>query len=117
MSDARIVDGLRAPSLAIIAPDHRLWPHTEALKAATALSRRRMVHSISAGQYAAVLLEKFCDRPFEGGWVDRVDPSGQAISQDVPASSLYHLMLAGVEAAKTIASVAGSIGEPDARHS
>lgn len=73
---------------------HRLWPHSEAIKAAIVRGDRNM-----ADQAATLLMETFLRRPFPGGWTDHVDSHGTPLVDYVPASSLYHLVLAAAEAA------------------
>ena len=85
--------------LAVAKPSHRLWPHTEAIKAAC-------VHHIAgdpdaaafADRMAALLQTHFLDRPFAGGWIDHIAPDLTPLVDYVPASSLYHLFLAAAEA-------------------
>ncbi|MBW8769234.1 MAG: AGE family epimerase/isomerase [Gemmatimonadetes bacterium] len=78
---------------------HRVWPHTEAIKAAGA---RRADGAPGADALAATmsdtLLERFLDRPFSGGWIDHISPDGAPLVDYVPASSLYHLMFAASDA-------------------
>jgi mannose/cellobiose epimerase-like protein (N-acyl-D-glucosamine 2-epimerase family) len=45
-----------------------------------------------------VLLERFLDRPFRGGWIDHLSADGSPLVDYVPASSLYHLMFAASDA-------------------
>jgi mannose/cellobiose epimerase-like protein (N-acyl-D-glucosamine 2-epimerase family) len=81
-------------------PSHRVWPHTEAIKAAGA--RRADLQpgaDALAEQMADVLLDRFLDRPFVGGWIDHVSADGTPLVDYVPASSLYHLMFAASDAA------------------
>jgi len=74
---------------------HRLWPHTEALKAAVI---RHEAGDAQAGGVAATMADaltsRFLSRPFPAGWVDRIDPEGRPLVDFVPASSLYHLYFA-----------------------
>ena len=78
---------------------HRVWPHTEAIKAAGA---RRADGAAGADALAATmsvtLLERFLDRPFPGGWIDHIAADGAPLVDYVPASSLYHLMFAAADA-------------------
>ena len=71
---------------------HRVWPHSEGVKAA--MVRRRLGDS-GSDKVLAVLLNAlntvFLARPFPGGWVDRVDADGNPQVDMVPASTLYHL--------------------------
>jgi mannose/cellobiose epimerase-like protein (N-acyl-D-glucosamine 2-epimerase family) len=78
---------------------HRVWPHTEAIKAAMA---RRADGDASAqslaDSMAGALLDEFLDRPFVGGWIDHIDESGAPLVDYVPSSTLYHLFFAASEA-------------------
>lgn len=83
----------------IAKPSHRLWPHTEAIKAATVRHREGDPRALAeAGKMAELLAAHFLDAPFEGGWTDQISSSGTATVDYVPASSLYHLFLAATEA-------------------
>ncbi|WP_419827788.1 AGE family epimerase/isomerase [Sphingomonas sp.] len=73
---------------------HRLWPHCEAIKAATACDAPPAL----AEDAARGLLDHFLGRPFAGGWTDQLSPAREPIVDYVPASSLYHLMLAAAVA-------------------
>ncbi|RYF13451.1 MAG: N-acylglucosamine 2-epimerase [Oxalobacteraceae bacterium] len=80
-------------------PFHRLWPHTEAIKAATVRHREGDPQAMAdARQMTDVLALHFLDAPFEGGWTDQISATGEALVDYVPASSLYHLFLAATEA-------------------
>lgn len=80
---------------------HRVWPHTEAIKAAVARAAAGDAQAPAlAGRMAGALLATFLDRPFAGGWIDHVDEAGRPLVDYVPASSLYHLFLAAAEAAR-----------------
>jgi mannose-6-phosphate isomerase len=84
---------------------HRVWPHTEAIKAAAARHRDGDAAALPFAQsMARGLLDHFLDRPFAGGWVDHVDAAHAPVAHAplvdyVPASSLYHLFFAAAEAA------------------
>lgn len=84
---------------AVAKASHRLWPHTEAIKAAVVRHRAGDDAALGeAGRMATLLATHFLDRPFIGGWTDQISPSGAALVDYVPASSLYHLFLAATEA-------------------
>jgi mannose/cellobiose epimerase-like protein (N-acyl-D-glucosamine 2-epimerase family) len=84
---------------AVVRPSHRLWPHTEAIKAAAVRHREGDPHAAAfAGRMAALLGAHFIDQPFAGGWIDHVSPDLAPLVDYVPASSLYHLFLAAAEA-------------------
>lgn len=85
--------------LAVRKASHRLWPHTEAIKAAGVRHARGDASARFFGDdMARALLKNFCGRPFAGGWTDQIDPDGMPLVDYVPASSLYHLFLAAAEA-------------------
>jgi len=71
---------------------HRLWPHAEGAKAAAVrhASGDPRAADVAAAMVGA-LTKTFLNRPFPAGWIDRVDPDGRALTDFVPASSLYHL--------------------------
>lgn len=78
---------------------HRLWPHTEAMKAAAARHLRGDSQAAATAQrMAEILRAQFVGRPVAGGWIDRIDAQGQPLVEHMPASSLYHLVLAASEA-------------------
>lgn len=83
----------------ILKRSSRLWPHTEAIKAA---SVRHTDGDAGAEAFARrmsdLLFEHFLDLPFEGGWTDHFAPDFLSLVDYVPASSLYHLMHAAAEA-------------------
>lgn len=80
---------------------HRLWPHAEAIKAAASgHSGDETSAAVFAEAMADRLMQAFLAGPFPGGWVDRIDGMGRPLTDFVPASSLYHLMLAAAEADK-----------------
>lgn len=80
---------------------HRIWPHTEALKAAVVCRvDGDLLAAQFAGMMARALLDNFIDRPIIGGWVDHLDERGKPLVDYIPASSLYHLFLAGAELAR-----------------
>jgi len=90
-----------ATDLRVLKASHRIWPHTEAAKAAVA---RHLLGDGDAPRFAAAmagaLMRRFLDRPFEGGWTDQLSALGEPLVDYAPASSLYHLFLAGAELAR-----------------
>lgn len=70
----------------------RLWPQTEALKAALVLARDG---DAAAATHAAALIDALFDtylnEAVQGLWCDEYDAAGKPIARDVPASILYHL--------------------------
>lgn len=96
-----IYDELAGDDRRVLKPSHRVWPHTEAIKAA---ATRHSAGDPNAAAFAEAmaggLSGTFLDKPFPGGWIDHVDPAGRPLVAYVPASSLYHLFLASTEAAR-----------------
>jgi mannose-6-phosphate isomerase len=94
-----------ATDMSVLKNSHRIWPHTEGAKAAVA---RHLLGDADAASFASAmsdaLLENFLDRPFEGGWIDQLDAARRPLVGYVPASSLYHLFLAGAELARGFSS-------------
>jgi mannose-6-phosphate isomerase len=97
--DGLIIDQLGGNGR-VVRDAHRLWPHCEAIKAATAspLGLADPASRQLAGNAADGLLRHFLGSPFPGGWTDQIEPTHAPIVDYVPASSLYHLMLAAAVA-------------------
>lgn len=64
----------------------RLWPQTEALKAALILAR-----DDDAAALIDALFNSYLDEDVPGLWQDEYDAAGRPVAKDVPASILYHL--------------------------
>ena len=96
-ADSLLIDEL-SPDGVILKPSHRIWPHTEAIKAAVTRKDTGF-----ADEMAVSLMRHFLDRPFTGGWIDHLSPEGTPLVDHVPASTLYHLVLAASVAAKHFA--------------
>jgi mannose-6-phosphate isomerase len=80
---------------------HRLWPHTEGIKAAIGRSERGDAGAEEVlTRLLGALNSNFLGRPFPAGWTDRVDPDGNSIIDMVPASTLYHLYSAFKETSR-----------------
>jgi len=106
-TDGLIIDEL-SPEPAPLKMSRRVWPHTEAIKAASMRHAKGDADARSfAESMAALLMDRFLDRPFAGGWVDHLDAQGAPLVDYVPASSLYHLALAASVAAQGFAGAAG----------
>lgn len=102
--DGLIIDEISANGDAVLKSSHRVWPHTEAIKAAASRHAAGDSEAQSMAEaIAARLLSTFLDQPFAGGWIDHVAADGTPLVDHVPASSLYHLVLAGSVAAKGFA--------------
>lgn len=96
-ADGLIVDEVDA-DFRVVKPSHRIWPHTEAIKAAVSRGDAAL-----AGRMGDALLTHFLDRPFAGGWIDQIGADRRPLVDYVPASTLYHLFLAAAEATPLVA--------------
>ena len=77
---------------------HRVWPHTEAIKAAMARLADGDDRALAvADVMARAMRERFLDQPFSGGWIDHTSAAGEPLVNYVPASTLYHLFFAASE--------------------
>ncbi len=74
----------------------RMWPQTEFLKASIVVSNAGV--SVPATAQPSQILERlaqnFLNSEIRGGWYDKRGEDGRLLSQNMPASSLYHLVLA-----------------------
>jgi N-acylglucosamine 2-epimerase/mannose-6-phosphate isomerase len=87
-------DGLDGEAL-VPQRTYRIWCQAEALKAHLALyehqgldTRARIAETLD------LLLDHYLAVPLKGGWCDRFADGWAPIAPDIPASILYHLMLA-----------------------
>ncbi|MGE4220092.1 MAG: AGE family epimerase/isomerase [Alphaproteobacteria bacterium] len=81
----------------------RIWPQTEAIKAhaAQALAGDDAAPARLQAQCAALLRDHFATPP--GTWHEHLDEAGTPFLDHLPATSLYHLGLAAVEAGRAAA--------------
>lgn len=74
----------------------RSWPQTELLKASLVLQRRG--HSLPEGarpdEAMGMLWREYLDVPVRGGWYDKRSCDGALLSQNMPASTFYHILVA-----------------------
>ena len=97
LKDGRLCYDEISLSMEVRKASHRLWPHTEAAKIAAVRAGTGMSDGLSLAQIMTLTLNDiFLRRPFEGGWIDRVDGNTMPLVDFVPASSLYHLYSASV---------------------
>jgi mannose-1-phosphate guanylyltransferase / mannose-6-phosphate isomerase len=84
--------------LNITRPTARLWPQTERLKAAIALSehagRVERGYYLAEAAAAAEVLLRFLNTPTAGLWRDKLLPNNEFVEEPAPASSFYHLACA-----------------------
>jgi mannose-6-phosphate isomerase len=75
----------------------RLWPQTELLKAATVMQRKGMALTPDTRpeHIARRLWGEYMNTPVQGGWYDCFeDTTGALVSEQMPASTFYHIDLA-----------------------
>lgn len=91
----------------------RVWPNTERIQAAVALFEldRRDPRTIFA-QSATLLLDRYFSRCPPGTWIDRLDADGRADADKIPASTLYHVMIAFAEMLRIEEEVARFLQDP-----
>ena len=81
----------------------RLWPHTEAIKAAAVEWRSGDRRELSRCEAMIdALMRRFLARPFDAGWIDHFDAAGRPLVDYVPASSLYHIVMAAGEVVRSV---------------
>jgi len=79
----------------------RLWPQTEYLKAALVMARLGEPGAAeTAERLIGALFDTYLHQPVNGLWCDEYDGGGTPVATSVPASILYHLMEAALEAEK-----------------
>jgi mannose-6-phosphate isomerase len=89
----------------VITKSRRSWPHTEGAKANIVEGEAgRAGCDEKAAQCLARLMDTFLQRPIAAGWIDRVSPEGKPIVEFMPASTLYHVFGAVLEAHRVTAS-------------
>ncbi|WP_199223176.1 AGE family epimerase/isomerase [Oricola cellulosilytica] len=73
----------------------RLWPQTEALKAALVFEKRGLGSAAALRRRIFdVLFAYYLNGPVPGGWYDAIDTDGYVTAPDMPSSSFYHVMCA-----------------------
>ncbi|WP_323761757.1 AGE family epimerase/isomerase [Maricaulis sp.] len=87
----------------------RTWMQTEWLRAAAA--RQRAGHRSAGTELETVcdlLFRHHLDPAIPGGWIDQIDASGHRVADRMPASTLYHVLGAVVDAHRADTEVAES---------
>ncbi|PZO04614.1 MAG: mannose-6-phosphate isomerase [Hyphomicrobiales bacterium] len=86
----------------------RLWPQTEWVKAWLAEQRiGRRGADVKAAHALTQLSAHYLGQPLPGGWIDQMDEGGRPMVDTIPASTLYHVFAAAVEADATIDAARG----------
>ncbi|TKB43548.1 AGE family epimerase/isomerase [Thalassotalea mangrovi] len=92
----------------ILKSTKRCWPVTEWIKASLAQAHyhqsdhKQDIHRylLDASRAIDALMTHFCDPNGSGYYIDQRGADGQVLSDVAPASTLYHLVLAGLESEK-----------------
>jgi mannose/cellobiose epimerase-like protein (N-acyl-D-glucosamine 2-epimerase family) len=91
----------------------RLWPQTEWAKAWLSEQRiGRKGAQAKATHALDQLTTHYLGRPLPGGWIDQMDENGRPMVEGIPASTLYHVFAAAVEAEAAL-HVSAHSGSPD----
>lgn len=78
----------------VVRPSRRAWPQTELIKAQVAAARAGNPGAAEAAAGTAeAFLDSYLGTETPGLWMDQFDGSGAPMSADVPASTLYHVVL------------------------
>ena len=90
-------------------PGCRLWGQTEHIRAAVVMARK--TGDPADLDLASELLDHFhelyLDPVTKGGWIDRLAPNGEVLSDKMPTSLLYHLITMAEEVAGFVKKKAG----------
>jgi mannose-6-phosphate isomerase len=88
---------------AITRSSRRCWPQTEIVRAWIAQAESGEAGAADAALAALGRLEKFHLRhPVKGGWYEHFDGDGRLLTDTIPASSLYHILGAVIEADRVL---------------
>ena len=100
----RIVDAVNERGT-VLAASTRSWPHAEAVKAFAAAALGGTADAEHAADLVlGMLMQTFAPDRLEGGWIDRFDASGVPLVDHMPASTLYHISGAILEADRAFGS-------------
>ena len=81
----------------------RLWPQTELAKAWIAQAGSGEVGAADEARAALARIEQhYLNHPVKGGWYDQFDGDGTSLVKTIPASSLYHVLGAVMEAERVM---------------
>ncbi|EBA14558.1 Mannose-6-phosphate isomerase-like protein [Roseobacter sp. SK209-2-6] len=74
----------------------RMWPQTELLKAAVVLRRRGLdlPPGCAPEQVLSLMWSDYLQVPVAGGWYDKRSETGALLSDNMPASTFYHILVA-----------------------
>jgi mannose/cellobiose epimerase-like protein (N-acyl-D-glucosamine 2-epimerase family) len=79
-----------------MAGSRRLWPQTEFLKATIAMRRRgaQIPQAPAVEEILGKLWHQYLDTDVPGGWYDKRSSGGALLSDNMPASTFYHIFVA-----------------------
>ena len=79
-----------------IVETRRMWPQTELLKACIAMHRRNETSDASPSPESilALIWDQYLATPVAGGWYDQRTTTGILLSENMPTSTFYHIMVA-----------------------
>ena len=82
----------------VVRASRRAWPQTELIKAYVTFAKPGLPGAEAAAQAAADLTQAFLDSylatEVPGLWMDQFDAEGRGMTAKVPASTLYHVVVA-----------------------
>lgn len=94
-ADTRLADDALAGDELVPSRSFRIWPQTEALKAQLAMFEHQGRDTRARiAEVTDQLLDRYLAVEPAGAWCDRFGPGFQPIAKDIPASILYHVLLA-----------------------
>lgn len=96
-STGLIVDAVTEDG-SVLSPNFRSWPHAEGVKALVSAARDGQPDAPQMADHLLASLITFAPDSLEGGWIDRFDAEGAPLVDHMPASTLYHMMGALLEA-------------------
>lgn len=70
----------------------RLWPQTELLKAACVMHSKGELPREDVMRILNALWSEYLDTPVSGGWYDKRTSQGTLLSDNMPASTFYHIV-------------------------
>jgi mannose/cellobiose epimerase-like protein (N-acyl-D-glucosamine 2-epimerase family) len=74
----------------VLDPSSRTWMQTEWLRTAALLQKLGSPGAAAILERAGTAMLAHLDGVIAGGWIDQFDASGRALSDRIPASTLYH---------------------------
>ncbi len=94
--NSRFLVDVTDPTGEIIKKSKRCWPQTELVKSSIALYRDEpnLENKISADKAVQALFDGYLTKSIDGGWVDKLTLEEKPDVDRMPASTLYHILVA-----------------------